>query len=142
MTKEEIIGREEIMGREEIIVKEEIIEKELFHIAKEAYHIIDDKFGKDIAVLNIRNISVMADYFIIASANSGSQLKAIGDAVDEKLFSLGLRLRHSEGTPASGWILLDFGSIIVHLFEKEQRAFYNLERIWADAEVINAEQLA
>ena len=113
--------------------KNNAIENELFNMAKEAYYILDDKFGKDIAILDISNISVMADYFIIATAGSSAQLKAMTDAVDQKLFNLGLRLRHLEGTSASGWVLMDFGSIIVHLFEKDQRDFYNLERIWADA---------
>lgn len=113
------------------------LKSELFNVAKQAYTTIDEKFGKDVVVLDISNISIMADYFIIASAGSKSQLKAISDAVDQKLFDIGVRLRHSEGTAESGWILMDFGSVIVHLFVKEQREFYNLERIWGDAERID-----
>lgn len=132
---EEILGFANIdtaLKQNELAKKD--LKNELFNAAEQAYNIIDDKFGKDIVVLNISNISVMADYFIIASAGSSSQLKAISDAVDQKLFELGIRLRHMEGTVNSGWVLLDFGSIIVHLFTKEQREFYNLERIWGDAE--------
>ncbi|MDR2903147.1 MAG: ribosome silencing factor [Clostridiales bacterium] len=123
------------------MTKEETLEKELFQAAKAVYQTIDDKFGKDITVLDIKNISVMADYFVIATAGNSSQLKAMGDAVDQKLFSMGIRLRHAEGTPASGWILLDFGSMIVHLFDTAQRAFYNLEHIWGDAETVRTELL-
>ena len=117
------------------------MENTLFEAAKAAYHVIDDKFGTGITVLDIHGISVLADYFIIATAGAASQLKAMADAVDQKLYTMGLRLKHMEGEPSSGWVLLDFGSIIVHLFDKEQRGFYNLERIWGDAKEIPADLL-
>ncbi len=123
------------------MLNKELMTGELFNAAKQAYNVIDEKFGKEIIMLYIANVSIMADYFIIASANSPAQLKAISDAVDQKLFELGIRMRHLEGTVNSGWVLLDFGSIIVHLFLKEQREFYNIERIWGDAEKIDPELL-
>ena len=100
------------------------------------YDTINDKFGKDIVVLNIGKISTFADYFIIATGGSAIQLKAMTDEVNKKMSEYGIRLGHSEGYQHAKWILLDFGDIIVHLFNKEEREFYNLERIWADAEVV------
>jgi len=103
---------------------------------KTAADVIEEKFGKDITVLDIAGVSIMADYFVIATASQKTQLKALADAVDRALFAAGLRLRHTEGEPASGWILMDFGSAIVHLFTGEQRELYDLERMWADGEVV------
>ncbi|MDR1210383.1 MAG: nicotinate-nucleotide adenylyltransferase [Clostridiales bacterium] len=104
--------------------------------AKAAVAAIEEKMGKDAAVLDISDISVMADYFVIATAGSAAQLKALADEIDKQMFGTGFRLRHQEGVSSSGWILLDFGSVVVHLFTKEQRGFYDLERIWGDAERI------
>ena len=94
---------------------------------------LDDKFGKDIVVLDIRGISIMADFFVIATGNNPNQVKAMSDEAAHKLSDIGVKMRHSEGYQTASWILLDFGSIIVHIFDKESRAFYNLERVWADA---------
>lgn len=112
-----------------------------FEAAKVAYKAIDDKMGIDIKVLNISEISVIADYFVIASANNSSQLKAMADEVDEQLFKIGYKLKHSEGFQGNSWILLDFGDVVVHLFNKEERDFYNIERIWGDARFISTEEL-
>lgn len=115
----------------------EVIRKVLAH----AYNAIDDKFGKDIVMLDISNVSVMADYFIIATANNQTQLKAIADELEAKLYEQGVKLRHSEGYQSSKWILLDFGCIIAHIFTSSERDFYNLERIWGDAQVVLHETL-
>jgi len=108
---------------------------------KAAYTAIDDKFGYDCVVLDVSEVSIMAEYFMIATANSPSQLKAITDAVEEALHKLGIRLRHSEGVQTARWILLDFGGIVVHLFCKEDREYYRLERIWGDAAEVKPEEL-
>jgi ribosome-associated protein len=108
---------------------------------KAAYKALDDKLAIDIRVLEIGEISPMADYFIIASGNNPNQLKAMADIVDETLFKSGLKLSHSEGMQTKSWILLDFGEVVVHLFNKEDRDFYNLERIWADARALTDEEL-
>lgn len=108
--------------------------KEVLKIAKKA---LDDKFGEDIVILNISKISVIADYFIIAEGSNINQVKAMADEVCEKLEEVGVSLRHSEGQSTAKWILLDFGDIIVHIFDKESRQFYSLERIWGDAEVLS-----
>ena len=89
---------------------------------------LEDKFAMDIKVLDIKKISSVADYFIIASASNPNQLRAMTDEVDEQLYKVGFRLNHSEGVQSKSWILLDFGNIVVHLFNKEDRDFYNLEK--------------
>lgn len=111
----------------------------VFLAVTEAVSAIDDKFGKDIVAIDISGVWILADYLVVATAANASQLKAMADEVDKRLSdSEGLRLRHSEGTPASGWVLMDFGSLIVHLFTKEQRAFYDLERLWSDCKMVYA----
>ena len=109
--------------------------EELLQI-KTAWKALDDKFGTDIVVLDIRDISTIADCFIITSGGSPSQIKAMADEAAERLDSLGLRLHHTEGMRTMNWVLLDFGSIVIHIFDKENRGFYNLERIWSDGAVI------
>jgi ribosome-associated protein len=109
---------------------------------KTAYTVIDEKFGFDIAMLDISDVSTVSDYFIIASANSPNQLKSIADAVGEALHKKGIRLVSSEGTPESRWLLLNFGGLIVHLFYKQDREHYNLEGLWNGAAVILPEHLA
>jgi ribosome-associated protein len=98
---------------------------------------VDGKFGMDIRVLDITALSTLSDYFIIATANNPNQMRAICGEVDEALRKHGIRLLHSEGMNAGGWVLLDFGSVVVHLFGKEEREFYNLERVWGDAAVVD-----
>lgn len=112
-----------------------------FEGAKIAYKALDDKLGIDISVLDIREVSVIADYFVIASGSNSNQLKAMADEVEEQLFKAGFKLNHSEGFQSKVWILLDFGDIVVHLFDKENRDFYNIERIWGDAKFIDEDRL-
>ncbi|MCL2500201.1 MAG: ribosome silencing factor [Defluviitaleaceae bacterium] len=99
---------------------------------------LDSKFGKDIVVMDLRGISTIADYFAIATGTSQPQLTALAKAAEETLAAHGLRLNHSEGMATGNWVLLDFGSVIVHLFDNESRQFYNLERVWGDAKVSSA----
>jgi len=106
---------------------------EMANIARQA---LEDKLGADIRVLDLRGISNIADFFVIASGNNSNQLRAMADMAEEKLFKAGLKLHHSEGYSGGVWILLDFGSIIIHLFNKEQREFYSLDRVWADAKEV------
>ena len=104
--------------------------------AKLAQEALEDKKGEDIKVLDLIGISNIADYFIIASGNNVNQLRAMADSVEEKLFKEGYKLHHSEGYSGGAWILLDFGNIIVHLFNKEERNFYSLDRAWSDAKEV------
>jgi ribosome-associated protein len=104
------------------------------------YNAIEDKKGSRISVLDISKISVMADYFIIADAENSNQLQAIVDNVEEQMMKNGNHCR-IEGKAESGWMLLDFSDIIVHIFNKEDRLFYDLERLWRDAVSLSKEQL-
>ena len=104
--------------------------------AKLAQEALEDKKGEDIKVLDLIGLSNIADYFIIASGNNVNQLRAMADSVEEKLFKEGYKLHHSEGYSGGAWILLDFGNIIVHLFNKEERNFYSLDRVWSDAKEV------
>jgi ribosome-associated protein len=113
----------------------------IFAAVKAAYKALDDKLAIDIKVLEIGALSPMADYFVIASGSNPNQLKAMADSVDEALYKAGFRLNHSEGMQTKSWLLLDFGEIVVHLFNKEDREFYNLERIWADAKEVDSDEL-
>jgi iojap-like ribosome-associated protein len=97
----------------------------------------DNKKAIDIKVLDITDISPITDYFVICSGSSTIQVKAIAEEIEDKLLGKGYNLYHKEGYNTSRWILLDFGNVIVHVFHREEREFYNLERLWADAEVIN-----
>ncbi len=110
-------------------------------MARIAWNALSDKKGEDIKIIDITGISVLADYFIIANGNSDSQVNALVDNVEEELHKAGYPLRQREGQASGSWVLLDFGDIIVHLFDKENRLFYDLERIWKDGKDISAEDL-
>lgn len=106
-----------------------------------AYNALEDKKSEDIRVIEIGNISVIADYFIIANGNSSSQVSAMVDAVDEALGKKGYEPKRIEGVHSSGWVLMDYGDIVVHIFSKEDRLFYDLERIWRDGNTVSLEEL-
>ncbi len=98
---------------------------------------LDDKMGEDIKVLDLRGLSNITDFFVIASGNNVNHLRAMADETEQKLFKAGIKLHHSEGYNAATWILLDFGNILVHLFNKEERSFYSLDHVWSDAKKID-----
>lgn len=110
-------------------------------MAKIAIAALDDKKAKDIKVIDISNVSVMADYFIIASGTNRNQVQAMANSVEEKLHEQGIHPRQVEGYQTANWILMDFNDIIVHVFNEEDRLFYNLEKIWMDGKVIAIEDL-
>ena len=110
-------------------------------MARIAWNALSDKKGEDIKIIDITGISVLADYFIIANGNSDSQVNALVDNVEEALHKAGYPLRQRVGQASGSWELLDFGDIIVHVFDKETRLFYDLERIWKDGKDISAEDL-
>lgn len=93
-----------------------------------------DKKAKDIVILDMRGISMVTDHFVICSANSTTQVQAIADNVEEQLKKSGIRLLAKEGYREARWILLDYGACVVHVFVEEDRQFYNLERLWGEAE--------
>lgn len=104
--------------------------------AKAIVAALEDKKAEDIKILDISNISVMADYFILASGTNRNQIQAITDNVQEKLHKSGVNLKQIEGYETANWVLLDYGDVIVHVFDKENRLFYDLERIWADGKIV------
>lgn len=115
--------------------------KESLEMAKLAIEALEDKKAEDIKIIDISEISVLADYFIIAGGNNPSQIQALSDNVEEKLGKAGHPSKQIEGYHAANWILLDFGDIIVHIFDKENRLLYDLERIWRDGKAISKEEL-
>ena len=102
---------------------------------------VEDKKAEDIRVINIETVSVIADYFIIATGTNANQIKAMADEVEEKLGRAGFMLKQKEGYEHANWVLLDFGDVIVHIFDKENRFFYDLERIWRDGKVMEPSEL-
>ena len=110
---------------------------ELIEIVKKAVTALEDKKAEDIMVIDISEVSSIADYFIIANGSNVNQLAAMQDAVDEAFYKAGLHAKQIEGNKNSTWILIDYNDVIVHLFDKEDRLFYDLERIWKDGKVID-----
>ncbi|HYF82608.1 MAG TPA: ribosome silencing factor [Clostridia bacterium] len=108
-------------------------------MANNAIESLKDKKATDIKLLDIHELSTIADYFIIATGNSTTQVQAMSDELEEKMELAGYKMHHKEGFRNGRWILLDFGHIIVHLFHDEERKFYNLERLWVDAKSILVE---
>lgn len=106
-----------------------------------AYEALDNKKGEDIQIIEIKDISVIADYLIIANGSNTSQVQALADNVEECLTKRGYEPRAVEGIRNSSWILMDYNDIIVHVFSKEDRLFYDLERIWRDGKNIKIEEL-
>lgn len=102
---------------------------------------LEDKKASDIKVIDIEQITTLADYFIIASGSNRNQVQAMADNVDEVLGKAGYQLKQTEGYSSANWILLDYGDIVIHLFDEENRLFYDLERIWRDGKVMDAKEL-
>ena len=111
------------------------------NMVKIAYDALDDKLAEDIKIIDIRSISALADYFIIADGNNKNQVQAMVDNVQEELFKARYEMKQMEGYREGNWILLDFGDIIIHIFDKENRLFYDLERIWKDGKEVSIEEL-
>lgn len=112
--------------------------KEMARLACKA---LDEKKGKDIKVIDIHEVSVIADYFIIASGSNQNQVQAMVDNVEEILGRAGYEAKQIEGTKNSSWILMDYGDLIVHVFDEENRLFYDLERIWMDGKILSPEEM-
>ncbi len=110
-------------------------------ICRLAYEALDDKQGMDIKVLDIHDISVLADYFIIAHGNNPNHVQALIDSVDDALSEHGYPIKSVEGYQSGTWVLMDCERVIVHVFHKDARLFYDLERIWSDGRTIAPEEL-
>jgi ribosome-associated protein len=105
-------------------------------IAKAAVDVASDKKASDVLMLDIQDITVIADYFVICSGNNSRQIQAIAEAIDEELGKQGVNLLHREGNADTGWVLLDLGGVIVHIFGPQEREYYHLERLWNNAKTV------
>lgn len=114
---------------------------EPFEAAKLAVRALDEKQGADIRLLKTEELTVLADYFVICTANSTTHVRTLYDEVDKRLSLAGQPPIRREGYRNSTWLLLDFGSLIVHIFQKDTREFYNLERLWDDAQQIDITEI-
>lgn len=106
--------------------------EELNEFLEIAVNAIDEKLGHDLKVIDITDISVLANYFIIVHGNNTPQLNAIAENIDFKLSKAGYEPKSIEGTRNGGWTLMDYGHTIIHVFGKDERLFYDLERLWVD----------
>lgn len=106
-----------------------------------AVNALEDKKAEDIRIIDISEISTIADYFIIADGSNKSQIQAMADNVSEVLGRAGVTLRQMEGYQNANWILMDFQDVIIHIFDRENRLFYDLERIWRDGVPTDKEAL-
>jgi ribosome-associated protein len=97
---------------------------------------ISERLGSDIAVLDMQGVSLLADYFVLCNADSTPQFRAILDEITKQARTAGARPLHVEGQPASGWVLLDFGSVVVHIFDPDLREYYDLEDLWSSARLV------
>ncbi len=110
-------------------------------MAAMAVDALEDRKGEDVHVIDISEISTLADYFVIASGTNINQVQALADNVQEVLGRQGFMTKDVEGYDAGNWVLLDFGDIIVHVFDNENRLFYDLERIWRDGKLVDVNEL-
>lgn len=99
---------------------------------KNIVKILDEKKAIDIIAIETKELTVMSDYFVIANGTSNTHVRALADEVDDEMNKLGVEVDHIEGR-ATGWILLDYNDVLVHVFQPESREYYNIERLWSDA---------
>jgi len=102
---------------------------------------LEEKKAVDVKIINIEKVSSLADYFIIASGTNRSQVQAMADSVDETLGRAGVEPKSVEGYQTANWILMDYRDIVIHIFDEENRLFYDIERIWRDGQLTTAEEL-
>ncbi|MEE1064620.1 MAG: ribosome silencing factor [Acutalibacteraceae bacterium] len=104
--------------------------------AKNIVKILDNKKAMDLELIETKELTIVSDYFIIASGTSNTHVRALADEVEEEMKKLGVEPDHIEGR-ATGWILLDYGCVLVHVFDPQSREYYNLDRLWGDAAKID-----
>jgi len=106
-------------------------------LARRIVEVIADKKGEDVLLLDIRDVSILADYFVIGSSTSERQAKAIIEDIKQEMKrTFEVRPLHIEGEPATGWVLMDYGGVVVHLFAPDVRAYYDLEGLWRDGRIV------
>lgn len=105
-------------------------------LVKKIVQLIFEKKGNDVKAIELNTVTTLSDYFIICSGDSDTQVKSIADNIERKLKDEGIKIWHKEGYSALQWVLLDYVDVVVHIFKKEAREFYNLEKLWNDAPII------
>jgi ribosome-associated protein len=105
------------------------------NLADKITDLIFNKKGYDVKILDLRKLTTFADYFIICSADSDTQVKAIADEIDDELRDEGIKYWHKEGYKGLNWVLIDYVDVVVHVFKKDAREYYKLEKLWGDAPV-------
>lgn len=110
-------------------------------MAEIAVGVLANKLGRDIKLIKIDEITVLADYFVICTAGSSTQVKTLCDEVEKVMEENGEKLLHREGHRAGGWVLLDYGVVVLHVFMEEAREFYGLERLWSDGKEIDVSSM-
>jgi ribosome-associated protein len=106
-------------------------------LAVKAAKTLDNKKAKDLKVIGIRDVSILADYFVLATGTSSTHVKALADETEYQLVESGVKPNHKEGYRSNSWVLLDYGNIVVHVFTEESRKFYDLDRLWQDGEIVD-----
>ena len=109
-------------------------------VTKIAFDAMEDKKGVNIKVIDISSISILADYFIIAGGTNENQVKALADNVEEELAKAGIMPKQIEGYNNANWILMDYQDVIIHIFNEQDRLFFDLERIWSDGQLVDAKE--
>ncbi len=128
---------------DEVEVKaEDLSNAEPRAIAEKIVNILDKKKASDIKMLSVNSRTVIADYFVIATANSTTQVKSLADEVEYKMGLCGVSPRHADGVGAGEWSVLDYSSVIVHVFLKSAREFYKLDKLWEDTTEVTADETA
>lgn len=109
-------------------------------ITRIAFDALEDKKGVNVKVIDISSISILADYFIIAGGTNENQVKALADNVEEELAKVDLMPKQIEGYDNANWILMDYQDVIIHIFNEQDRLFFDLERIWSDGQLVDAKE--
>ena len=112
---------------------------EAHKVALAAARAAKDAKAKEVVVLDLRGLSFVTDFFVIGSGDSEIQVQSIAAKVKEEMEKVGARVLRTEGYREARWVLLDFGDVVVHIFHRETRSFYNLERLWGDAQVLESD---
>ncbi len=108
------------------------MDNDIKQILKKMCETLDDKFGEDTMVINVDEVSNLTEYFLVVNGNTTTHVKALAMHIEEAMDKSGVELLHKEGHNGSTWILLDYGRVILHIFDKENREFYNIEKLWSD----------
>lgn len=109
----------------------------VLEIAQKSAEIMEDKKAGDVVILDIKELSIIADYFVICHGNSSTQVQALASELKKRLHETGVEIKSVEGYDTARWVLVDLGDVVIHIFHKDEREYYNIERIWGDASIVH-----